>query len=217
MKFTKKALLASVLTMFAANVNALLIAEISDTADFSGTVVQAIDTDGDGFLSINSGLGTWVANVVTGLSSPLLGGNGIDEMDLNSVNVSGGTGTIYIRLSDTGFSKLDASYTTSFGGTTNGSVSFQSYVDSSNTHFGTGTLLSESGDVSTAAYSGISYGDISMNNLYSMTIYAAISHTEGFQVSSFDYNIKVPEPATAALLALGLGFLGFGAARRKKT
>ena len=210
-----KPVLAAMLVFFATSANADPIKlEISDTFDFSGTVVSAVDTDNDGMVMINSGLGDWVANVVTGFSSPLIGDETVDKIDLNSVNVSGGEGTIYIRLTGTDFDKLLGQYITAFGGTTDGSVSFQSYADATNTEFGQGILLSDSGTISTTAFSGQDGGSINMTGPYSLSIYAAITHDAGFQISSFDYLVSVPEPGTLALF--GIGLFGMGLARRKK-
>lgn len=214
MKSILKQMLFASLVFFAASANAILVVQISDTSNFSGTTITAIDTDGDGFVNINSALGGWNFNVVSGFGAPALGGPNLDEMDLNSVNVSGGTGTIYMRLTDTGFSRLNTSFNTTFGGTTDGSVSFQSYVDATNAAFGQGTLLSNSGIISAGAFSGFDNGAINMAGLYSLSIYAAITHGAGFNVSSFDYNVKIPEPMTIALF--GLGLLGLVASRRTK-
>ncbi|MBN4079040.1 PEP-CTERM sorting domain-containing protein [Beggiatoa alba] len=196
--------------------NAQLIVQISETADFSSNV-EAIDTDGDGYVNLFSALGSWTLNSVSGLSNPFIGSDAYDELDLFSLNVSGGAGTLYIRLSNTGLTRTNDSFITSFGGTTNGSISFQSYIDSSNVHFGKETLLSDSGILSTRAYSGIDSGVITnTTDAYSMSIYATITHRGEGQVSSFDYNIKVPEPSSLALLGIGLIAVGFASRRKRK-
>jgi hypothetical protein len=213
-KFKLLGVTATVLFMMTSVANAQLMMELSDTADFSGSVVSAADGDADGVVSISSSLGSFFVNVLTGLGSPAIGDAFVDELDLNSVNVSGDAGTIYMRLTETGLNKGTAHYAAGFGGTTDGSVSFQSYVDGSNSAFGMGTLLNDSGDM-TGAYSAVSGGEISMEGPYSMSIYAAITHS-GRGVSSFDYNIKVPEPSSLALLGLGLIGAGFVSRRKAK-
>jgi len=218
MKMLFKPMLAAMLVFFTTFANATPIKlEISDTFDFSGTVISAVDTDNDGRVTIDSDLGSWVANVVIGWSSPLIGDEYVDKIDLFSANVSGGEGTIYIRLTGTDFDRgllAQSRYTTAFGGTTDGSVSFQSYADATNTEFGQGILLSDSGDISTSAFSGQDSGSISLSGPYSLSIYAAITHDAGFNMSSFDYIVTVPEPGTLALL--GIGLFGLGLAKRRK-
>ncbi len=208
-----KSFLAIIVLASATSAQALVI-EISETADFSGVVIVADDADNDGFVQVSSAIGTWLINVVSGFSSPAIGDQHVDKIHLNSVNVSGGQGTIYIRLTDTDFQRLEDIYTTDFGGTTDGSVSFQSYADGSNTGFGQGLLLSDSGTLFSGAFSGSDWGRISMEGAYSMSIYAAITHNDGFQISSFDYAVSVAEPGTLALV--GLGLLGLGLSRRRK-
>lgn len=230
MKFLLKPL-QLVLAMFgvflATSANALVI-QISDTPDFTGTVISANDylTDsgvvfiGDGGYFGESTFADWTMSVTTGVSGPAVGDQYVDILDLNSINVSGGTGTLYIRLTDIGFSRLNSHYSTAVGGTTSGTVSFQSYLHYSNLEFGDGSdadnlLLSDSGLYGPGSFSSDDSGEINVTGPYSLSIYATVTHTAAGQVTSFDYAISIPEPATIGLL--GIGLLGIGLARRKKT
>jgi len=215
-----KPVLVAMLVFFTTSANALLI-EISDTADFSSNVISQADTDNDGFVSISSAfwdgsaLGDWIVNFVTGVSSLEIGDENVDKIHLNSFNVSGGSGSLYVRLTDTDFDKSPASWWAGFGGTTNGTVSFQSYADASNTAFGQGILLTDSGDIATRTFSGTDSGGLDISAPYSLSIYAAITHNDSFSITSFDYEVTtVPEPGTLALL--GIGLLGMGLVARKK-
>src|SRR5690349_3179629 len=112
------------------------------TAD--GSVVVGDGGVGDlapqsGAVVLSSPLGTsWAVNVTTGLSKPLIGSANQPYLDLNSVNVSsvGGPAWLEIELTDTDFTEqTGAGFLAAIGGTTNGSVSFKTYFDASNTAF----------------------------------------------------------------------------------
>jgi hypothetical protein len=217
MKMLFKPMLAAMLVFLTTSANATPIKlEISDTFDFSGTVISAVDTDNDGRVSILSLAGDfegWSLNMVTGISSPLIGDEHVDMLDLISLNVSGGAGTIYVRLTGAGFDGEKGLYRTAFGGTTTGLVNAQSWADDTNTEFGQGILLSDSGDISTLGFSRVDSGSISLTGPYSLSIFAAITHDAG-DITSFDYFVSVPEPGTLALF--GIGLFGLGLAKRRK-
>ncbi len=209
MKSFFKILLSTTIFLIATSANALLI-EISDNADFDGvlgTVKTADDSGIEGYADITVSLGDWIINSVTGLSNPILGDDYTDVLHLDSLNVTGESGgTIYVRLTESGYTRYDANYIAEFGGITDGSVSFQTYVNS--------TLLTDSGALF-GAFSGGDSGTISMTDPYSISILATITHYGAQDATSFDYEVTVPEPGTLALL--GIGLLGIGLSRRRRT
>ena len=168
---------------------------------------------GAGVVMYTGAFGSFNVNVTTGVSKPVLGATGT-LLDLNSVNVSGGSGTLTIGLTDTDFLRGGAGFLNfQIGGTTDGTISAEAYMDAANTEFGTGTLLG-SMDASGSAFAYTSAGTtVDTTNPYSLTLIASVTHTGGGQITSFDANV-VPEPSMIALMSLG--FIGLGVAARRK-
>lgn len=199
-------------TFFATQEAQALAISISDGT----TTITSADADGDGFELINSAVGLWNINVVSGFSDPDIDPSGIYALHLNSLNVGGGSagGTLTIMITDTDLNKTNAAFNAALGGVTGGTMSFATYLSTSNTAFGLDTLLSSGGTYSGGAYSSTDSGYIGdLAGLYSMTMVVNVTHDSRRDISSFDYQVSVPEPISLALFGaglLGMGFIGRG-------
>ena len=205
----KQLLIAGLLSLFAvSSANAMLMMTVTDGTN----TMVAEDTDGDGMLNLTGVFGSWSITANTGFANPFVGNDYVDVMHLNSVNVSGGVGNLSIMLTEIDFG--NSNYRLNVGGTTQGLVDFSAYADLLNTEFGMATeLYAES--FGSGAFSGTTFGNI-LDDSYSATLVANINHAGAGQITSFDFEIKIPEPAPMALMGLALLVLGFVGRRQRR-
>lgn len=209
-----------------------LLAGLMFTAPAQATLMLTL-SDGDESLTLtdfsNSGavlyvgtIGNWVLNVTLGTGDPIIGDDRTARIDLSSLNVTGQSdegGTLTISLTNTNVTVPhgDTSYLVELGGTTGGEISFQSYVDSTNTAFGTETLLYDTGLIGSGAFSGSAFGLVGVQGPYSITTVATLTHDHGRALTGFNHGVEISEPAGLALLGIGLLALFWGIRRRSKS
>lgn len=170
-----------------------------------------------GAVSVNQMLGDFLVNITTGLSKPLLSG-GDPLMDLSSVNiqVAGGAHTLEIKFSDTDFDIEGGRFGIVNGGTlfgTDAALEHSAYYDTGNNLFGSGALIGQVA-YGSGAFSGSADGGWSPAGPYSVTEILKLTTAGGPAVFSGDFAVKVPEPATLALV--GFALFAFGVVRLRR-
>ncbi len=154
---------------------------------------------------------TFASNTATSL-----GGH---SLDLSSIEIDSGStgGTLVITASASQLTGAPVSaWLSQFSGnfvSGSANVSFQTYIDYSDTLLGTGTLLSSFTDSSTP-FSMASYANAVLpTGPYALTEVLTINATGNSQLS-FDGSVGVPEPSSLLILASGL--IGAGLIRRRR-
>lgn len=202
--------------------------QLSDgTTTVTITDQGAGDTDAHlGSIVYYGAVGSFIINVSTGITKPVLGSPTQPVLDLNSIDVSGATGgTLTIRFSETGFLSTgpSASFLASVGGVTAGSVVFDYYASASNTNFATDIAITSSGlKTGPFSYTGIGSGVLTGN--YSLTTVATIVHPGGSTKNSsfnstldgLNQTVDIPEaPFAPALFVGALALAGIRILRRR--
>jgi hypothetical protein len=206
---------------------------VVDEGPIGTNTAKGLSTDldgglGAGLVSFAGAVGAFVVNVSTGISKPFLGGSDVAVLDLNSINVNGGTiGTIEITLTDTDF-VLDGPQTGmwqdfylkhNIGGTTTGVVTSQVYIDSANQEFGQEMSPGPCGEILFGnVYGGscvLKTDDLAAGP-FSLSQVVRITHDSIADITSFDSEVRaeISEPASLAIFAAGL--LGLGVLRRRR-
>lgn len=224
---TQRALVLAGLLVFALPLVAAAVS-VRLSADGGATWVQCDDGAAcdasliPGVVTFTGSVGAFTVNVTTAITEPALGSASFAILDLNSVNVSEGPGTLIIQASHTGYTGplVGGIYPASLhvGGTAppGGTASFAGYLDDGNTLFGTGALLASFGPFGAGGYSGNAVGAASATEPFALTLVAWITHDRAFSNSSFDFEVRprVAEPGMLSLFGIGLGSVLVGGRRR---
>ena len=189
-----------------------------DLNDNGGNTASVVDLGVTGFVNYSAALGTgpWIVNVTTGLGDILLG---LGHIDLNSVNVSSGTGGhLTLTLTETGINFATGSGLLSmldFIGGTLGTAAGNhiDWIARLDGVAGCGGTFSGGGPFSNSPGCNFSAAVADLSN-FSMQLQVDIYHV-GRQSSSFDNELLIPEPGT--LFLLGAGLIGLAGLRRRKT
>ena len=205
-----------------AQANAVPMLRLTTSTGATATVIDGGANDSsslDGLVLFNGPLGNWTINVTTGLSKPALGSDLVPILDLVSFNMtsSGPAGTIWLEFTETGFASQpnSAHVGTAIGGTTTGNVTFRTFFDAANLAFGQGTELT-SASYNDSAFSGTGWNSLESSDPYSLTLLVGITHDgRPWQMTSFDANIQVPEPASLLLVGTGLLAMALFLGRRR--
>jgi hypothetical protein len=222
MKHTKlsvalaSALILAVGTPFAGAVATMRI------SDGVTTLTITDDGAGDSFTGLGAvtfvgSIGAWVITVDTGITMPIVGTATRPYMDVLFLATSNlaSPGSLTIEFSEVGYGPLDPglAFHVAIGGTTQGTVTCTTLVDSNNVLFG-GVPIVPAQTFSGPAFSCEGSGAALTTHPFSLTKIVTINHGAGQQTTSGDTQVTVPDGG-ATLALFGISLLGLGALRNK--
>jgi len=172
----------------------------------SGATAVTIQDNGAGDLHATVGsivfigaVGGFNVQTATGLSKPAVGSAIVAVMDFSVVTTTGASGgTLVISLTDTDFGagSGDTTLTSSIGGTTTGTTSFQSFLDTANTEFGTsGATVCTTGLQGPfgGAFNSDEASPCTLSGPFSLTAVAEVTQGPN-STQSFGASARVPVP-----------------------
>lgn len=156
---------------------------------------------------------------VTGYTKPVLGTETLPMLDLFSLQLYGSGATIQLLFTDTDFigNGLGTNILSHIGGTTSGTIEYQTYVSTTNDPFAMDTLVNSSGLLTGPTFSYSSSSNQLLSGPYSLTLVLTVTHPDGeFVVSSSDALVQVPAPGFAPTLTIGALLFGAGFVRQRR-
>jgi len=166
-----------------------------------GTTIEIEDSGAEdteptvGVVVFNGSIDNFTVAVATGISKPVVGGLSLAQLDFSAVTVtsdSGGTLTISLTDTDYGPGSGDTTLTSEIGGVTDGTTTFQGYLDPGNHEFGMDCTSGFQG-LFGGAFDGTAACPCTLSGLFSLTAVAEVTLGPG-SIQSFGGRIWAPVP-----------------------
>jgi hypothetical protein len=188
-------------------------------SDGTSTLTITDNSGGDnsaiaGRIVWDGSIGNWTFNTHVGTTYPALGSalNPMLDLSFNAVS-NGAGGTLTLSFTQNGFGPTAGNALAQIGGTTNGTVTYQSYGVTNNAPFNMGNLLSAQGPYSSAFSGEMVGGSLTNNGPYSLTQVVTINHT-GSGITTGNANLFAVPDSGLTVLLLGCALSALGALTR---